>query len=250
MRAIWVFVLLLGAWRLEAQTNELIPVLNCGEHSYTNARITLASPAYAVVTHAGGVAQINWTNLPTEYQQRYGYDPADAEKFLAEKKQKEREARAREAAYERAAAAPAGPEETIYLTAILDDTSYGGIPLCSVGGNHTPGTVLVKNMPGPVSDVLHRCRNLKADISAAEMEEVTVTAQATRGSPGRSAKAANKAAAKAMKAAQAERKVEIRQMKQQLSELERSLKQNATVRAYPTGQSWSGYGIWVCTGLP
>ncbi|HTY88034.1 MAG TPA: hypothetical protein VMB80_11255 [Candidatus Acidoferrum sp.] len=253
MKAITTALVLLAALAVEAQTNELIPVLVCGEQSYTNARITQTSPAYAVISHEGGVAQVAMSNLPVAYQQQYGYSPADAEKFLAEKKRKEEEARRRQAAYEKAAAAMAGPEETVELTAILDETSYGGIPLCAgrrSGHGQGQGKMLVKNMPGPVSNYLHQYQKLKADVEAEETTPITVTAQATRNGSGHAQKAADKAANRALKEAKAERKVQLKHQNKQLSDMEKSLKENASIRAYPTGQSWSGYEIWVCTGTP
>ena len=250
MKAINILVLLLLALPLGAQTNELIPVLICGDQSFTNARITQTSPAYAIVSYPGGIAQVAMSNLPAAYQQRYGYNPTNAEKYLAEKKQRELAARERQAASAKSEAMPAGAVQTIELTGILDETTYGGIPLCSVSGGHAPGKILVKNMPGPVSDFLHRYQKLKADIDAEETAPVNVTATATRRGPNHAARAAERAANRATREAKGERKVEVKQLRRQLSEMEKSRGQNASVRAYPTGQSWSGYEIWVCTGTP
>ena len=247
MKSIRILVALLIALPLGAQTNDLIPILTCGEQSFTNARISLASPAYATISHEGGISQIALSNLPAEYQSRYGYNPTNAAAFLAAQRQRERDAHQRFVAHENAAAAVAGPAETLHIAAILDETTYGGIPLCAVhhsGSHQGAGTILVKSIPGPVSDFLHRYQKLKADINTVETTPVTATAT------GPNRKAARRAANREVAQEKQAGKAQLKDLKAQLSDMEKLFKDNTVVRACPTGQNWSGYEIWVCAGNP
>ena len=43
---------------------------------------------------------------------------------------------------------------------------------------------------------------------------------------------------------------QLAKMKADLAAMESELVDKTTVIAFPTGQSWDGSEIWVCTGLP
>jgi hypothetical protein len=130
-------ILLLAALSTFGQTNEpVIDVLAAGGQFYTNAQITRVTPAYAVVSYNGGIVQLALSNLPAPYQEKYGYDPDKAARYLADKKQKLQEQRAalnaRQAAYNQAVASLAGTNRPVQVISILDELSNGGIPRCAV----------------------------------------------------------------------------------------------------------------------
>lgn len=162
-------ILLLVALSTSAQTNEpVIGVLPAGGQFYTNARITRVTPAYAVVSYNGGIVQLALSNLPASYQEKYGYDPDQAARYLADKKQMLQERRAtqnaRQAAYNQAVASLAGTNRPVQVISILDELSNGGIPRCAVPD--VPDGILVKNLPDPVRNFLNRKKQLAADINS------------------------------------------------------------------------------------
>jgi hypothetical protein len=79
---------------------------------YKNATVTRAEPDGLVISYSEGIVKIPFTELSTELQQRYLYDPETAKKFAAEGERKQLELynqiqAQKAAASERAAAAAA-----------------------------------------------------------------------------------------------------------------------------------------------
>jgi hypothetical protein len=65
----------------DSDTNTF-PVLTIKGHSYTNARISSVSAAYAIVIFDGGGKRVPLADLPEGLQKRYGYEPAKAATFV------------------------------------------------------------------------------------------------------------------------------------------------------------------------
>jgi outer membrane protein assembly factor BamB len=76
-----VALLILTAGLVGAQTNELhFDVLHTLDgHSYVNATITRRNATYATVIFDGGGARVAFTNLSTNIQQAFGFDPVRAQ---------------------------------------------------------------------------------------------------------------------------------------------------------------------------
>jgi hypothetical protein len=263
MKTIPVFLLLI-ALSAFAQTNEpVIGVLPAGGVSYTNARITRITPAYAVVSYEGGIVQLALSNLPVAYQKKYGYDPDKAAQYLADEKQKAQERRAalvaRQAAYNQAMAALAGTNRPVQLLSILDEQSNGGIPLCATPD--VPDGVLVKNLPDPVRSFLKQKQQLAADVNAFSDQlqaDAAAAARAQAVAPAYSstdpdvndAQNRQRAQANLMAMRVKDNQAELARMKKTLDDLDAEAPGRATIMAFPTGQFFGGFEIWTCVGMP
>jgi len=264
-----VLVALIG-WRTSAQNcdTNFFAFLTCGATTYTNATINHVTPSYATVTFAGGIVQVPLRDLPENLQQQYHYNSNAAAKFVLEQKEKSKlfraAAAARQAAYEKATAAQIAQSKNIQVSSIIDETSNGGLPLCSVGygggggggsGQAIPGRILLENMPAEVTDFLRGYQKLKSDIAALESQPVIVTANSTvynsDGSVDQfgSQLASQSAADDALYQAKQNKKDALDRMNRQLEEMKDSQFDHTTVRTYPTGQTYGGYEIWSCVGM-
>jgi hypothetical protein len=270
MKTKLIIIGLAAVIRVQADTN-FFEILTCGDTTYTNATIGHVTPSYATVTFAGGIVQVPLRDLPENLQQQYHYNSNAAAQFLLEKKHKSDELRAKttaqQIAYEKAMAAMAGQSKNIQITSIIDETSNGGYPLCSVGygggggggggGNEhpIPGRILLRNMPAEVREFLRVVQQLKSDIATLESQPITVTANSTVYNPDGtvdqfgSQLASQSAASDAYYQAKEAKREKLEQMKSKLEKLEDSQWDHTTVRAYPTGQTFGGYEIWTCTGM-
>ena len=246
------------------QTNfyELLPY---GDITYTNALISETTPAYATVIYPGGVIQASWGNLPPSVQQQYHYSSNAAAEFLLEKQRVSVEMQAadaaRRAAYEKSLAAANGPVRNLQILAVVDEDSNGGFPLCAIGvADRTgdaavPGRLLVKNLPDEVKNFLRRRQQLKAEIAQLENQPVSVTARSTLYNPDGSVDQANSqwaaqnAADSAYARAVQDKHDRLDQLNRQLKELEDAQSAHTTIRAYPTGQTYGSYDIWMCSGM-
>jgi hypothetical protein len=241
----------------------VIDVLAAGGQFYTNAQITHATPAYAVVIYDGGSAQLVLSNLPVSYQKRFGYDPDKAARFLADEKQKAQERRAalmvRQAAYNRAVASLAGTNRLVQIISILDEVSNGGIPLCAIP--EAPDGVLIKNLPDPVKNFLNRKRQLAADVNSFSARVQADTSAADRAvavaptfaSPDADmidAQNNQRAQANLMAVKAREEQAELEQMKKTMGDLDAETVDRTTITAFPTGQFFGRFEIWNCIGMP
>lgn len=74
---------------VRAQTNYFDSLTCLDGRSYTNLTIVRTNAAYLVGSHPAGLAKIYLTNLPTELQQQFGYNPRQAALQLAAEQQHE-----------------------------------------------------------------------------------------------------------------------------------------------------------------
>jgi hypothetical protein len=257
-------ILLLVAVSTSAQTNEpVIEVLTAGGQFYTNARISHVTPASAVVIYDGGSVQLALSNLPVSYQEKYGYDPVKAARFLADEKQKVQAERAalmaRQAAYNRAVASLTGTNRPVQILSILDEQSNGGIPRCAVPD--APDGILVKNLPDSVRSFLNRKRQLAADIrsfsdkvradtSAAVRAQAMAPTLASRDPDTLDAQNNQRAQANLLAVKAGEERAELDEMKKTLSDLDAETADRTTIVAFPTGQFFGRLEIWNCVGMP
>jgi len=211
----------------------------------------------------GSEGILRYKDLPADVLARYGVNAHTVQAAVAaeQKAKAEWDARARaDAEHERAMAAMAGSSQMVTITAILDDNSHGGIPVCETGGggglgNPVPRQMLVKNLDDSVRAYLRGYEQLKAQIVAYENQPITVTASASLsnpdGSPDQygSTLAARSAADDALDRAARAKDDQLDRMKSRLREMEDGMALKTTIRAYPTGQIWDGKQIWVCAGL-
>jgi hypothetical protein len=262
MKAVGVLAVLLAAASLGAQTNEIFPVLSAGGQLYTNACITHTTPASAVIEYDGGSVQIALSNLPPALQRKFGYDPANAAQYLADKKQQEIAARAavakRQADYEKAIASMAGTNQPIRILSI---NGNAGFVKCTVQIKDGTRDVCVNYLPDSVRDFISQLNQLRSDVAGYEdrvenyvRAAKTADAMAPAGVTGDSdyaiAAMNQRAQANLMAINADDMQKQLAKMKADLAAMESVAVDKTTVIAYPTGQSWDGSEIWVCTGLP
>ena len=262
-------MLVIGGFALVtgAQTNEpIIPVLTAGGQSYTNARITHATPAYAVVAYDGGIVQVALSNLPAVYQEKYDYRPEDAAKYLAKKRQEELQARARiqaqQATYQRYVASLAGTNQPVRIISINANSPY---LKCTAETKTGTRDINIKNLPDSVRDFVARLSQLRADVAgyesrvddytrAAKQADATAPSSAilyTGGNAGDANAAMNqRARANLMMNNADDMQKQLQKMKDELVAMESQAVEKTTVLAYPTGQTYDQLEIWTCTGLP
>jgi hypothetical protein len=256
MKAVRVLVVLLAAGSLGAQTNEIFPVLSTDGQSYTNARITHMTPASALIECDGGSVQIALSNLPPALQRKFGYDPATAAQYLADKKQQEIVTRAaaarRRADYQKTIALLAGTNQPVR---ILSVNGYAGYFKCTVQIGEETREVCVSHLPDSVGDFISQLNQRRSDVAAYEGRVDNYVS---------AAKAANVALPPGLKQihydsqyAQSnlmaltadDMQKKLAKMKADLAAMESASADKTTVLAYPTGQSWDGADIWECTGF-
>jgi len=273
---IWVlFTLILPALAVLADdTNGIrVDALPAGGKIYTNAVIILANPAYAVVNYQGGIVQIPMSNMPAAYQVQSGYTPEKSAQFLNEQKQIQEKQRQALLAWQAATQARPGTNRPVRITAIIDETSNGGIPLCSADG--ISGGILVRNFPDAVRKFLADYRQLQADIT--DCEEQINRLKAAGPPPAQTAPqmqtgglVLNKAVTKdnftqnyyilrPQKAADpvVTWRNTLRNAEDRLEALTAELDQKTadynrctTITAYPAGENFGPKPIWVCTAPP
>jgi hypothetical protein len=81
MKLTFIFALLSCQWA-SAQTN-FFPLLRCKDRTYTNATISMITPATVDVSWGSSGARISITNLPQRLQTRYHYNKKKAREYLA-----------------------------------------------------------------------------------------------------------------------------------------------------------------------
>ncbi|MFZ0826669.1 MAG: hypothetical protein WAO02_04525 [Verrucomicrobiia bacterium] len=263
MKAILSVLLLVGI-SVFALTNEpVVAVLPVSGQFYTNAQITRVTPAYAVVIYDGGIVQVALSNLPAAYQEKYGYDPEQAARFLADRNQKlqaqHAASMARQAAYSQALAARAGTNRPVQIISILDEMSNGGYPLCAI--SNIPQGILVNNLTDEVRTFLNRKKQLAADISsfsdkvqadasAAARAQAVAPAFAATDSATVEAQNNQRAQANLMAVSVQEEQEELAKMKSAMSGWDAETPARTTILAFPSGQFYGQYEIWNCVGMP
>jgi hypothetical protein len=268
-----LLIIFLAAVSARAETN-FFALLDCGRAIYTNATISHVTPAYVTVIFDGGIAQVPWREMPPAIREQYQFNSNTASEFLAEKKRKSDNARtaaaSQAAAYNKSLTAKAGEVQNIQITAILDETSNGGFPLCSVGfsggGSDTnnpypvTGSILLKNLPAEPRNYWRRCSQLKKDIATFEVKVRNDTRAAERADA--SAPVGAKGTAKFVNAALAERKranqmtldakyeaETLKKMQDDLKAMESTSLDHTVISVFPTGQTFGRYEIWNCLGM-
>jgi hypothetical protein len=261
MKAVSVLAVLLSAASLGAQTNETFPILSADGQLYTNASITHTTPASAVIEYDGGSVQIALSNLPPALQRKFGYDPANAAQYLADKKQQEIAARAavakRQADYEKAIASLAGTNQPIR---ILSVNGYTGFVKCTVQTKDGTRDVCVNHLPDSVRDFIPQLNQLRSDVAAygervdnyvraAKTADAVAPAGVTGDVDKVDAAMKQRAQANLMLVTADDMQKQLAKMKADLAAMESVAADKTTVNAYPTGQSWDGAEIWECTGF-
>jgi hypothetical protein len=66
-----------------AWSDVTVPTLELKGKTYKSATLTKVSPIKAKVRHSAGIIQVPLADLPTDLQQKLGYDAAEAEKAAA-----------------------------------------------------------------------------------------------------------------------------------------------------------------------
>ncbi len=263
MKAVIILAVLLAAASLGAHTNEIFPVLSADGQSYTNARITHTTPASALIEYDGGSVQIGLSNLPPALQRKFGYDPTNAAQYLADKKQQEIATRAavakRQADYEKAIASLAGTNQPIR---ILSVNGYAGFLKCTVQTKEGTREVCVSQLPDSVRDFISQLNQRRSDVAAYEdrvdnyvraaktADAVAPTVVGATDSDSANALMNQRTQANLMLVTADDMQKQLAKMKADLAAMESELVDKTTVIAFPTGQSWDGSEIWVCTGLP
>jgi hypothetical protein len=243
-------------------TNEMhLDVLSAGGRNYTNAVITRANAAYAVVSCEGGMVQIPMSDMPAAYQAQFGYTPARAAQFLNAENRIQKQRRDADNA-RRAALAQGGTNRPVRIMAIIDETSNGGIPFCSAQG--FAGGILVKNLPDSIRQFLAGYRQLQADIAGCEQQinnlkvpPTPPTNTVSKPHMGKNLMVGNGAGFAWVKPATNNAAAVRRNTEDQLKVLETELaRQTAnydrctTIIAHPSSEFFGQKPIWICVGIP
>ncbi len=260
-----VLALILSALSaLSGDTNVVeIAALPAGGKIYTNAIITRVTPAYAVVSYQDGLVQIPLNELPSIYQTRFGYSPEKAAQFLAAQKQNQQKQWHAEALARQAAAlARTGTNQPVRITAIIDETTFGGIPLCAADG-HSDG-LLVKNLPGSVRQFLMSYRQLQANVADCERQVNRLKAAETPPPPkttpkplagrpmmmGGSPAPVRTIAPPKKTTARQSAEDRLNALSAELDEQTTNFDHYAAIMAHPTGDFFGQKPIWICTAPP
>lgn len=246
-----------------AQTNEpTIAILTAGSQCYTNASITRVTPAYVVVTYDGGIVQIALSNLPAEYQQKYGYSPTDAARYLADKKQEERQARAKvlaqQTAYQQSLASLVGTNQPVRIISINANSAF---LKCTAQTKTGTRDINIRNLPDSVRNFIFRLNQLRSDIASYEVRVADYTRAAKNAdavapvaaggdSDYVNATMNQRARVNLMLNNAEDMQKQLQKMKDDLAAMESESVEKTTVLAYPTGQTYEQLEIWTCTGLP
>ncbi len=232
-----VMLLLLGAAplvRASADTNTFA-VLECKGQTFTNARISSVTAAYAIVFFDGGGKKVPLSDLPPFLQERYGYDPAKAEQSIAAEKQKKEalaQAYAEQAALE---ASTQGDRQKVRVLKILGN--YIGDTHCEIEASGSHEEVLMAGGDfSPIQEYYSKLETLESDAAAIQG---TKSGQGSRRSRRAAAMAGvtpqNNAAYASLIAAQ------LKAMKTQGTNL-------TTIYASPTTRKYANLPIWTYLG--
>lgn len=217
-------------------------VLQCKNESFTNARISSVTAAYAIVFYDGGGKKVPLGDLPEDLQARYGYDPAKADALLAAEKEKKNAAA--QALAEQAAlnAATMGERQKVRILKVLD--TYIGDTRCEIEASDGQKEVLMSG--GDFSNVRQyyaQLQELQSE-AAANGQAGNSGAQPARHLRGRYAAqvAAQNAAAQQTRAANTKTvEAELKSLKAQGTNI-------TTIYAAPTTRKYANFPIWVYLG--
>lgn len=259
-----VALILSAVAALAGATNEMhIDALPAGGKIYTNATITHANPAYAVVSYQEGMVQIPMSNMPAAYQAQFGYTPEKAAQFLDEQKRIQKRRRAAFLARQAALQALAGTNRPVRIIAVFDDNTFGGFPLCAADGINDG--ILVENLPDSVRQFLTGYGQLKSDIADCEQQinrlkapETSAAQPAPQPRMGKSTLVGNGAGFVKVVPAQNDNTAAVRRnLEDRLNFLNAELALSTTnfdryttIMAHPSGQDYGGKPIWTCIGIP
>jgi hypothetical protein len=238
---------------LAADTNELVfGVLHTAQGDYNHARIIRVTPAYAVVSHDGGLTKVALTNLPEFYQQKFNYDPQKAADFLAGEQQKQIDTLNTRVEAQRRLAAQRGTNQFIKITVILD--AFGQCQIDSAAG---PQKAYVMGIPNSVKDFLNQlaqapvdiqnCKQQISDLKAALVQAENRTAKAI--ALGTDADYVNASTAENnLRANIRDAGNKLDGLNSNYESLKAALDSSTTIVAFPTGQSHTGLPLWLAVG--
>jgi hypothetical protein len=235
-----VILLLLGAAPLAraADDTNTFAVLECKNQSFTNARISSVTAAYAIIFYDGGGKKVPLGDLPQFLQERYGYDPNKADQFLAAEKEK-KEAAAQAYAQQMAMETPTqGERQKVRVLKVLGN--YIGDTRCEIEASGSQQEVLMSG--GDFSNVQQYYAQLEIlQSDAASAQAASSAAGAQPAYRGRN-RAAMKAAAQQNSAAYA------KEIAAQLKALKAQGTNITTIYAAPTSRKYANLPIWIYLG--
>jgi hypothetical protein len=235
--------LVLGAMSLvqAADDTNTFAVLECKNESFTNARISSVTAAYAIIFYDGGGKKVPLSDLPQFLQERYGYDANKAAQLLADEKKK-KEAIANAYAQQLATeTATQGERQKVRILKVLGN--YIGDTRCEIDASGGQQEVLMSG--GDFSNVQEYYSELDTLQSDAATSPAADSAGSTQpGYHGRN-RAAMKAAAQRNNANNA---ANSKAIAAQLKALKAQGTNITTVFAAPTSQKYANLPIWIYLG--
>jgi len=233
-------LLLAGALSLgrAADDTNTFAVLECKNESFTNARISSVTQAYAIIFYDGGGKKVPLSELPKSLQQRYGYDPDKAAQFMAAEKEK-KEAAAQAFAQQMAMArSTQGERQKVRVLKVMD--SFIGDTKCEIAAEGGQQEVLMSG--GDLSTIQQYYAQLETlQSQAASAQGAAASTQPVRYSRNRAARAAaqqqqhnNAANAKALAG-------QLKALKAQGTNI-------TSIYAAPTSQKYANLPIWIYLG--
>lgn len=179
MKIIPVFFLFFASTQIWAADADFFPLLQCQNRSYTNAHISSVTPATVIVIWDGGGEKISITNLPTDLQQRYNYNPDAAEKYLediAAKKAGRAAADQKTLALIADAQRKLGPPERVRILKIIGPTR---VQILTTNGQYLDA--YIHNLPLDVITFLQDYAATSAKVSAEQYDNANATYYRTAG---------------------------------------------------------------------
>jgi hypothetical protein len=238
-----MILMLLGAATLSraADDTNTFPVLECKYQSFTNARISSVTAAYAIILYDGGGKKVPLSDLPPALQERYGYDPAKADQFLAAEKQK-KVAAAQAYAQQMTMESPAqGERQKVRVLKVLD--TYIGATRCQIEARGGQQEVLMSG--GDFSAIQQYYSQLETLENAASSGQGANSGGSTQpGYHGRN-QAAMKAAAEQARQNNA---ANAKAVAAQLKALKAQGTNIITIYAAPTSRKYANFPIWMYLG--
>ena len=267
-RIIIAFIAIAGTfgWKVAARvTDTNLPVhfdvLVAGGRSYTNATIIRTTPAEAIVNFNQGIARVALSNLPVSYQEKFGYDPAEAARYLDGEKQLELKNRAAQAAalaaYQNAIAARRGTNRNVRIVQVVGN--YGFMK-CAAVIDGEQREIYVRNLPGSVGDYLAQVSRQKADIAAfqakvdadakaAERADALAPTGIIGDTDQASAAMTRRIQANQMALNVKNERDTLAQMQASLADLTSQSAVKTTIVAFPEGQNYGNLPIWNYVGM-
>jgi ribosomal protein S11 len=224
-----------------ADDTNVFPILQCKSETFTNARISSVTAAYAFIFYDGGGKKVPLGDLPEDLQKQYGYDPQRAEQALESEKAKKNAAAQAVAEQAAANAVSQGERQKVKILKVMD--TYIGDTRCQIEAEGGEKEVLMSG--GDLSLVRQYYEQLQQLQN--EAASTAGSGSATTKTPHPHNRYAAQIAAQNA-AAQQTRAANNRNIESELKALKAQGTNIISIYAAPTSRKYANLPIWVYLG--